>query len=196
MTQKEKHQENFVNQIKHYFNLELRDYDRKRIKFYLEEYRQKDPVIQVKVEQSVKYIKAPSQITKVRIANEHIPSKKIMTDLAKKICKEFGVTFKDLTGRSRERNIAIARGQFIVDAYTQYGITQQDIADFIKRERTIVVYWVQYAKGMNKYHDRYVETKTNNDDNNYSMRNSGGGSGLLQSEERGMDERHPIQSVA
>lgn len=177
--QNEKHKENFVDQIKHYFNLELREYDRKRIKFYLEEYRQKDPVVKVKVEEKVKYVRVGSnpEVTKARIANDHIPPRQIMSELAERICKEFGVTLKELMGRSRTRKIAMARGQFIVDAYSQYGLMQQDIADFIKRERTIVVYWMQYAKGINKHHDRYIKTKTH--DHNYSMRNGGGGPSLL-----------------
>lgn len=170
-------QENFVDQIRHYFNLELRPYDRERIKYYLNEYREKDPIVKVHKKVVREAIKAPSykpfDIKRPKMPVErdsNLSQQEQLKALADKICKEFGVTYEDLIGRSRKQEIAFARGQFCVDAYLILKIDTTTIGNFINRNRTIVTYWIKCAQGFKK-NPAYI--KNPNHDNTNSMRHGG-----------------------
>lgn len=65
------------------------------------------------------------------------------------ICQEYGISLKDLRGKSRRYNVVQARAHFCRLMKTKYSnITSVSLADFLNRDHSSIIHYFYYYKGL------------------------------------------------
>jgi chromosomal replication initiation ATPase DnaA len=114
-----------------------------RIEVMLGKLTKERVVTQVKQVERIKVVREkvyverkPDQVVKVPLA-----------DIAAEVCSNHGITIQSLTGRSRYRDMVYARKAFIDKALSTYPYTAVELARFLKRDHSSILYLKNRHKG-------------------------------------------------
>lgn len=140
------HINDLVQQIAHYFNLDMTETHKKRLRYFCEEYEKKIPEkVRIQKVHQVLAIKKPVRF---------------LESIAIDICEEHQMTMEQLkmdspseaysNGRKRLREYVDGRQEFCLRAF-EAGHSKTAIAKFLKMDHTSVIHLVHHRKSANPF---------------------------------------------